>query len=103
MNNTVYYHTAPFKIEKKATTLESLRDEYVRVKFLYCGICGGDYSVYLGRRHKYPVSLGHEWVAKVIQVGKNVKDITENMCVVSDFNYRCGECNYCKMVIRICV
>ncbi len=96
MNNTVYYHTAPFKIEKKATTLESLRDEYVRVKFLYCGICGGDYSVYLGRRHKYPVSLGHEWVAKVIQVGKNVKDITENMCVVSDFNYRCGECNYCK-------
>lgn len=96
MNNIVYYHTAPFKIKKLTTTLKNLHDEYVRVKFLYCGICGGDYSVYLGRKNKYPVSLGHEWVAKIIQVGNSVKNFTENMYVVSDFNYRCGECYYCK-------
>lgn len=70
--------------------------DYVRVKYLYCGICGGDYSRYLGYRTEYPLSLGHEFVAQILDyncvhsVNFNIGDF-----VVSDFNYRCQKCHYC--------
>lgn len=70
---------------------------YVRVKYLYCGICGGDYSQFLGYRKKYPISLGHEFVAVVLDYNCNIPltyDIGD--FVVSDFNYRCMKCKYCS-------
>lgn len=70
---------------------------YVRVKYLYCGICGGDYSQFLGYRKNYPVSLGHEFVAEVLDYNCNVcLDYDIGDFVVSDFNYRCMECEYCN-------
>lgn len=69
---------------------------YVRVKYLYCGICGGDYSRFLGYRSNYPISLGHEFVAEVLDYNCNVSlDYTIGDFVVSDFNYRCMKCEYC--------
>lgn len=94
--NIVYYHTAPYSIKKVYTEFEELPKDYVRVRIQYCGICGGDYSYYIGRRTDYPVSLGHEWVGKIIEVGCNVKNFSLGMSVVTDFNYRCGECEYCR-------
>jgi L-iditol 2-dehydrogenase len=96
MKNKVYYFTAPQNIEMRETPLNELDSHDARVRFFYCGICGGDYSVYLGRRKVYPVSLGHEFVGEVIQVGDNVRNVKPGEFVVSDFNYRCGECTYCE-------
>lgn len=96
IKNTVYYHTASHEIKKVYTNLDELPSEYVRIKFLYCGICGGDYSYYVGRRTDYPVSLGHEWIGEIISVGNSVKMLKEGMYVVTDLNYRCGQCDYCK-------
>lgn len=50
----------------------------------------------MGRRTKYPISLGHEFVAEVICTGKKVKNFSNGDLVVSDLNFRCGKCEYCK-------
>lgn len=95
MENNVYYLIKKGLFLLSRNDLNDLKPNYVRVKFLYCGICGGDYSCFLGRRTSYPYSLGHEFVAKVIDMGKNVNNLSKNDFVISDFNYRCGKCSYC--------
>ena len=95
MKNDVYYLIKKGKFQLSRNDLDVLKPNYVRVQFLYCGICGGDYSCFLGRRTSYPYSLGHEFVAKVIDIGKEVDTFSVNDFVISDFNYRCGKCLYC--------
>ena len=93
--NTVALFTAPHTIELENAPMPTIEDDYALVEYLYCGICGGDYSVYCGYRQKYPISLGHEFVGRVLSVGKSVHDLVPNQVVVSDFNYRCNKCSYC--------
>lgn len=94
--NTVYYHTAPYKIEQSTQLLAAPESEFLMVKYLFCGICGGDYSVYCGRRTQYPVSLGHEFVAVIVESGGYCAEYSIGDIVISDFNYRCNNCKYCK-------
>lgn len=97
LNNTTYFLTAPYTFQKRETILPEPEKDFVTVKFLYCGVCGSDYSKYIGRRDdKYPISLGHEFVAQVVSVGNDVTEIAENDFVVSDLNFRCNECDFCK-------
>lgn len=95
MENSVYYLISKGTFQVLKNDLKSLNPDYVRVQFLYCGICGGDYSCFLGRRTSYPSTLGHEFVASVIDVGRNVNKFEKNDFVISDFNYRCQKCSYC--------
>ena len=74
---------------------KELPEHSVLLQIEYCGICGGDYSCYLGRRVEYPKSLGHEFTGTVLSVGKTVRMLQVGDCVVSDLNYRCGSCTYC--------
>lgn len=58
----------------------SAGDNDVVVKNIYASICGTDVAVYMhgaGTGHKITVGgeFGHEMVSKVIEVGKNVKNI----------------------------
>ena len=94
-NNIIAILTEPYKFELIVKNMPFVQDDYVLVEYLYCGICGGDYSAYCGYRQTYPISLGHEFIAKVISVGDSVKTIMQGQYVVSDFNYRCGSCAYC--------
>ena len=94
--NIIAYFTGPQKVELIEDSMPKLQDDFVCVEFIYCGICGGDYSVYCGYRHSFPISLGHEFVAKVLSVGKEVTSIQPEQYVISDFNYRCGKCYYCQ-------
>lgn len=95
MNNKLYRHVAPYTIETIEQNLDKPQTEYVTIQYLYCGICGGDYSVYIGRRNEYPVSLGHEFVGKIIDIGNDVTCFKIGDYVISDYNYRCGECINC--------
>lgn len=83
-----------FKKELKVLTTEQ-KCHYVLLKVLYCGICGSDYSCYIGRRKEYPKSLGHEFVAEVIEIGDNVSVFCKGDIVVTDLNYRCEKCSFC--------
>ena len=93
--NIVAMLTSPYNFELLEKPYPIIQDEYVLVEYLYCGICGGDYSAYCGHRRTYPVSLGHEFVGKVIFVGRSVQNIKAGQYVISDFNFRCNECTYC--------
>jgi threonine dehydrogenase-like Zn-dependent dehydrogenase len=69
----------------------------VRVRYLYCGLCGSDLSTFEGRRDvAYPVSLGHEFIAEVTEVGADVETLAPGDIVTSDLNYRCGSCDQCR-------
>ncbi len=94
MKNKIFMLTNSYHFEEKQVELFSPPSQYVTVKYLFCGICGGDYSCYIGRRTNYPISLGHEFVGEVINAEKSNK-FKEGDIVVSDFNYRCGSCYYC--------
>lgn len=93
--NTVAFLTAPHTINLLNKPIPNIKDDYALVEFLYCGICGGDYSAYCGYRQTYPISLGHEFVGRVLRVGKTVQNVVPYQVVVSDFNYRCNKCSYC--------
>lgn len=95
MNNKVYHHTAPYKIEAVNDILTLPTEKYVTLEYLYCGICGGDYSTYIGRRNDFPYSLGHEFVGRVTNIGDDVSTLHIGDYVISDFNYRCGKCSNC--------
>lgn len=94
-NNIIAILTQPYKFELIVKNTPVIEDDYVLVEYLYCGICGGDYSAYCGYRQAYPISLGHEFIAKVVSVGNSVKTIIPGQYVVSDFNFRCSNCIYC--------
>lgn len=95
IDNSTYFLTAPYTFQKEEFTLQEPEADFVTVKFLYCGVCGSDYSKFIGRRGKYPISLGHEFVAQVVNAN-NAVEIDENDFVVSDLNFRCNNCNFCK-------
>lgn len=98
LKNIVSYLVAPYKFVNINSDLpDKIPVDYVRVKYLYCGICGGDYSRYLGYRAEYPLSLGHEFVALVLDHNcSHTINYDKGDYVVSDFNYRCNECSYCQ-------
>ena len=69
--NNVAVFTAPQTINIESKPLPDIPPDYVRIKYLYCGICGGDYSTFLGRRTRYPITLGHEFVGEIITAAGN--------------------------------
>lgn len=95
MKNHQYIFSQPHTIIPIVKELPAPDKNYVTVRFIACGICGGDYSTYIGRRKNYPNSLGHEFVAEIIKKGENVSNFSIGQKVISDFNYRCGKCQYC--------
>lgn len=98
LNNIISYLVEPYKfINIKACLSDMLPPDYVRLKYIYCSICGGDYSRYLGYRTEYPISLGHEFVAQILDYNCPQKmEFKKGDYVTSDFNYRCNNCSYCK-------
>ena len=72
----------------------------VLVKVRAVGICGSDLHWYLDSRiglaqARYPQVLGHEPVAEVIGIGKDVRSFAVGDRVVLEPNLTCGHCEYC--------
>jgi len=65
----------------------------------HVGICGTDLHVYLGQseeRAPYPVTLGHEFVGRVAEVGKGVGGFEVGDRVVVDPVIPCLACPLCR-------
>lgn len=92
-----YRLSGPRSLELREIALPGLPRDWVRVRYLYCGICGSDVSKFEGRRNiAYPVSLGHEFVAEVVASGDSTSELSPGDLVTSDLNYRCGQCEQCR-------
>ena len=70
----------------------------VRVKVAACGVCRTDLHVVDGELpvHKLPIIPGHEIVARIDLVGREVKGLQPGMRVgIPWLGYTCGQCRYC--------
>jgi threonine dehydrogenase-like Zn-dependent dehydrogenase len=82
--------------------IEDPRD--VIVKITATAICGSDlhlYDGYMPAMKKGDI-LGHEPMGKVVEVGKDVKNLIVGDRVVVPFTIACGECFFCKKELYSC-
>src|SRR5690625_3436144 len=72
--------------------------DQVKIEVKYAGLCGSDIHTYEGHyKVAVPVTLGHEFAGKVIEVGEGVTEFKPGDRVTSETTfYICGECEYCK-------
>lgn len=86
-----------------------VKDNTVKVKVKWCGICGSDLHEYLAgpifipkdaphpiTGEKAPVVMGHEFSGEVVEVGKDVTNVKPGDRVVVEPLVVCGECSACK-------
>lgn len=96
-HNIIYNLIAPGQFKATRKNLCSLEDGYVRIHLMYCGICGSDFSHFVGNRPiEYPFSLGHEFCGEIIEVSPAHSKYQIGQFVTSDLNFRCNECEFCK-------
>ena len=97
MADAVWWLTGRGQFELRRHHTAELRPDTARIRFAYVGICGSDMSKFEGRRSlRYPVTMGHEFVATVEAVGEAVAGVSAGQVVTSDLNFRCGECDQCR-------
>jgi len=81
----------------------------VLIRVSWCGICGTDVEEYRDgpvvipvdepnalTGHRAPVTLGHEFAGRVVEVGPDVAGIAVGDRVVPDICLFCGSCHYCR-------
>lgn len=73
---TVAILEAPNRIKMGYATIPEPKDEEIRIRILYVGICGSDIETYRGTRTaefvSFPGRLGHEVSGIIDKVGENV-------------------------------
>lgn len=69
----------------------------VKLAVLYTGICGSDIHNFKGEYTKVtPLTLGHEFSGRVVEVGNNVTHIKVGDIVSSETTFEvCEKCRYC--------
>lgn len=73
-------------------------DNQVILEVDCCGICGTDLHVYHDTFKNYPpVIMGHEFSGKVVEIGKEVKNVKmeDAFSVLGATAITCGKCSYC--------
>ena len=88
-----------YRIDMEEVAKPSITADQVLLKIHSVGICGSDIQMYHGL-HKYmtfPVVIGHEVGASIVEVGANVKDFTVGDLVTVEPQVTCGECYPCQI------
>ncbi len=99
MNAAIMDQPLSIAVEKVDIPVPGDNEALVKV---YCiGICGSDVHYYehgkIGRYVvKEPIILGHELAGEVVQVGKNVSNVSLGDRVAVEPGVACGQCHYCK-------
>jgi len=93
--------TEPGKISIVKKDIPKIEDNQVLVKIEHVGICGSDIHYYEHGRIgdfivKDPIILGHECAGRVMEVGKNTKNLKKGDLVALEPGIICGECAFCK-------
>lgn len=95
---------APRDIRVEEFDISKIGDEDALVRVRACGICFSDIRFYLGLKkykhtsfgREYPGFTGHEWSGEVVEVGKNVENVSIGDRVIPDIIIPCGRCRQCK-------
>lgn len=78
-----------------------IRPDQVLVKIEVAAICGTDLHIYnwdawSANRLRLPVTIGHEFAGRIVEVGENVIGLSEGMLVTAEGHLTCGRCYYCR-------
>lgn len=73
----------------------------VLIKVSHAGICGTDFHIYqwddwAEKRIKPPLTIGHEFVGKIVEVGSQIKRFTPGMRVSAECHVVCKVCKFCR-------
>lgn len=84
-------------VDIKDVELRPIKDDEVKVKMEYCGLCHTDLHVASGDFGKEPGRIiGHEGIGRVVEVGKDVTCLKKGDRVsVAWLAGACGHCEYC--------
>jgi len=79
----------------------NLKSDEALVKILATSICGTDVHIYKWdqwsqNRIKPPLTVGHEFCGKVIEVGKDVTNVKVGDMVAAETHVVCGTCEWCQ-------
>ncbi len=84
----------PFRIEE--VELDPPGPGEVLVEMAAGGVCHSDWSVVEGVIEKqFPIILGHEGSARVLEIGEGVRLVRPNDAVILSWIPDCGHCVYC--------
>ncbi len=106
MKALVCYGKGEYKYEPEYPVPECGDDDII-IKTEACGICAGDVKCMHGAERiwgnetkasfaKPPFIPGHEFLGKIVQMGKNVTGHRIGDRVTADQIVPCGECRFCK-------
>lgn len=87
--------------------LPSLSDNDVLIKVQKTSICGTDVHIWnwddwAQKTVPVPLIIGHEFMGRVAEVGKNVKEVKVSQRVSAEGHLTCGICPNCKNGKRHC-
>ena len=82
------------RLELAELPIPTVREGELLVKMRSCGICGTDIEKLSGEAITPPV-LGHEVAGEVVEVGKDVKELSVGDRVFVHHHVACGSCHYC--------
>lgn len=93
--------TKPKKIEIKTAKVPRLKPLEVLIRPLLAGICGTDIAIFNGYyKVPLPITLGHEFIGKIEEIGSNVNPRLKGKIVTSEINFTCLKpksiCPACK-------
>ena len=89
------------EIENNSLVIKEREDENLDgrkgavVKVLGCGLCGSDIVKLKHHLAKDGTVLGHEIVAKIVEINSNT-DFKKDDVIVTSHHIPCGKCEYCK-------
>jgi L-iditol 2-dehydrogenase len=88
---------APGNIEIQEVPIPLIGDDDVLVKVKACGVCGSDVPrVLVTGTYHFPTIPGHEFSGRVVEAGKNVKElIDKNVAVIPLIP--CNDCAACSI------
>ncbi|SNS60879.1 L-iditol 2-dehydrogenase [Anaerovirgula multivorans] len=101
MNNKAVFMQGINNMTIKDIPMPELTDKDVLIKIDTVGICGSDVHYYQhGKIGDFVVEgdfiLGHECAGEVVEVGKDVKNLSIGDRVALEPGKACGKCEFCK-------
>ncbi|KJZ04381.1 MULTISPECIES: alcohol dehydrogenase catalytic domain-containing protein [unclassified Halomonas] len=90
-------YTGPRQVEVTEVPEPAERAGAVKVRMLYCGVCGTDIGIYSGKhpRAQAPLVLGHEFVGRVEQTPPDSRFAVGDRVVAYPL-ISCGDCHPCR-------
>lgn len=102
MKAAVYYGKEDIRVSEVAEP--GIRDDEVKVRVEYCGVCGTDLHIFHGEGGSTdvipPLIPGHEYSGVVTEVGTKVTEIKVGDRVSVDPNDMCEHCYFCKSGVK---